>query len=160
MRQRLVILFLLVTLLSAGGCLMLPIPTAEDKVLAGTPVKPEQLAFLKAGTTTQQEVMQQLGQPNIIWEDARVYVYHWDMRKGILFWAVGGASQGAMGGGYGMTDIPKHYMLLLQFDDASRLMRFEKTLRPMMQPLSEFLVDWIKKPSQPPPTHTEPVLMK
>lgn len=135
---------------------MLPVPTAEDKVLAGSPVKPEQLAFLKTGTTTQQHVIQRLGQPNVIWEDAHIYVYHWDMRQGILFWAVGGMSGGAMAGSGGMTDIPKHYLLLLQFDDAGRLQRFERTSRSSTQSLADFLTNWAATPSARSPAQQAP----
>jgi hypothetical protein len=59
----------------------------ESKVLAGKPVTEEQLFFLKLQITTMQEVIEHLGNPNIIWENVRVFVYSWDMRQGILFWA-------------------------------------------------------------------------
>ena len=156
MRQGLITLLLLSALLSAGGCVVIPVPTAEDRVLAGTPVRPEQLAFLTPGTTTRDDVARHVGQPNVIWEDARVHVYLWDMRQGILFWAVGGMAGGTTTGNVGMTDIPKHYLLLLQFDDAGRLLRFERTSRPLNQPLADFLTEWAASSSTRSPDRRAP----
>lgn len=125
-------------LILISGCLMLPVPTAEDKILTGTPVVAQQLAFLELQRTSKAAVIEHLGNPNLIWEDARLFVYAWDMRQGILFWAVGGPYAGRAG----MTDLAKHYLLLIQFDADERVMRAEKTSRPPSQSLPEFLVDW------------------
>jgi len=127
------------------GCIMIPVPTTENKVLAGNPITEEQIAFLIPHATTQQEVVEQLGRPAVIWEDARLFVYNWKMRQGILFWAVGGASQGAMAGGGGMTDIPKHYLLLIKFDKDSRVQRFERTVCPISKTCLECLKAWERK---------------
>jgi len=94
-----------------AGCCLLPVPTGEDKMLSGKQVKDEQLSFLAPGVTTRQEVIERLGNPAVIWEDARVFVYRWEMRQGILFWAVGAYYSGALG----MTDLPKKYLFLIRF---------------------------------------------
>ena len=121
------------------GCIMVPVPTKQDRALAGKPVTEAQLSFLTPKITTMEEVVERLGNPNIIWEDARVFVYHWDMRQGILFWAVAGQT-----GGAGMEDIPKHYLLLIRFDEQSRVVRFTRTARPLLQPLADFLQQWLQ----------------
>jgi hypothetical protein len=54
------------------SCIMVPIPTKEDKVLVGKPVIDEQIAFLVPKITSKKEVLDRLGNPNIIWEDAGV----------------------------------------------------------------------------------------
>ncbi len=126
-----------------ASCVMLPIPTTESKVLAGKPVKEEQLSFLKPNITTKQDVIERLGSPNVIWEDVRVFAYNWDMRQGILFWAVGAYYSGGMG----TMDIPKHYALLIQFDEQDRVQRFERRVRPSSQSYIDFLKEWVKTPS-------------
>jgi hypothetical protein len=131
-----------------GGCIMIPVPTSENKVLAGNPITEEQMTFLIPHVTTQQEVVEQLGQPVVVWEDARLFVYNWKMRQGILFWAVGGASQGAMTGGGGMKDIPKHYLLLIKFDEKSRIQRFERAVCPISKTYLECLKAWERKSSE------------
>ena len=62
---------LLGMIVSLSGCIMLPLP-ASEKLLAGTPVTQEQLTFLTPQVTTKQEVIERLGSPNFIWEDARL----------------------------------------------------------------------------------------
>jgi len=129
--------FFLSVMLLMEGCIMAPVPTKEDRVLAGKPVTDAQLSFLTPKITTMGEVVERLGKPNIIWEDARVFVYHWDMRQGILFWAV-------MWTPGGMEDIPKHYLLLIRFDEQGRVLRFARTTRPLSQPLADFLQKWLQ----------------
>jgi hypothetical protein len=129
------------------SCVKVPIPTKENKVLTGIPVTKEQQSFLVPMLTTREEVIARLGNPNIIWEDARVFVYNWDMRQGILLWAIGGYGAGAAG----LSDIEKHYLLLIQFDEQGKVQRFDRTTRPLMQSHSIFLEEWLKKsPAYPP----------
>lgn len=121
-----------------AGCIAIPVPLSEKKVLQGTPVSAEQIAFLQAGATTRAEAFERLGAPQFEWEDARVSIYQWDMRQGVLLWAVGAYSTG----GVGVEDIPRHHLLLLEFDAAGRLVRHEKAVRPLLKSLPEFLLVW------------------
>lgn len=139
MRAWKIISLLFCAMISQNGCILLPIPTQESKVLAGTPVTEEQLAFLVLNMTTKSEVTARLGSPDVIWEEARLFAYNWDVRQGILVWAVGGGYSGAAG----VYDIPKHYMLLIQFDDQDRVQRFERAVRPSNKPYGDFLKEWI-----------------
>ena len=127
------------------SCILLPIPTEEDKILAGRPVTEAQLSFLVPKITTREEVVENLRTPDIIWEDARVFIYNWEMRQGILFWAAGAYYSG----GAGMKDITRHHLLLLQFDEQEKVQRFSRKTRPLAQSYADFLRDWLKgSPSQ------------
>jgi outer membrane protein assembly factor BamE (lipoprotein component of BamABCDE complex) len=130
---------LLSATLLLAGCIVLPIPTGEDKVLAGTPVAEAQLTFVEPGVTTQAEVVERLGQPALVWEDARVFVYRWDMRQGILLWAVGAHVTGAAG----KTDLPSHHQLLIRFDEAGRVQRFEHRKRPSGVSVAQSIRAWL-----------------
>jgi outer membrane protein assembly factor BamE (lipoprotein component of BamABCDE complex) len=147
MKSRTLIPLLLCTWLWLAGCVMVPIPTAEDKVLTGKQVTEEQLSFLTPRVTTKPEVLVRLGNPIVIWENARVFVYNWKMRQGILFWAYGAYYTG----GFGMTDIPKQYLLLIMFDEQDRVQRFERTVCPMNRSFSECLTEWVRTAAQTTP---------
>jgi outer membrane protein assembly factor BamE (lipoprotein component of BamABCDE complex) len=71
--------FILLVLISLqmifAGCIVLPIPTGEDKILDGMPVTEDQLKFLKVGVTSRDEVISHLGNPSLIWENAKLFVY-------------------------------------------------------------------------------------
>jgi outer membrane protein assembly factor BamE (lipoprotein component of BamABCDE complex) len=134
------VLLLACVALLAGGCVVLPIPTGEDKVLEGRPVTEFQQSFIKPGVTTREDVLKHLGQPFIIWEDARVFVYRWDMRQGIFVWLVTDGRQIA-GDAH---DVPKHYLLLIQFDGDNVVRRFERTTRPLSSSAPDFLMDWVR----------------
>lgn len=129
------------SLFELAGCIAIPVPT-EDAVLSGRPVTEEQLAFIKAGETTKKELVDRLGQPQIIWEPAQVYVYEWDVRAGVLIWAVGGGYSGAAG----VTDLLERNVFLIEFDDSDYVRRFEKSERPIFQSYGDFLREWAAGP--------------
>ena len=110
---------LLIALLFVEGCVMLPIPTGDDKVLAGRKISEEQLSPIRPGITTKKEVVERLGEPTVIWEDERIFAYNWQMRWGILFVVAGGH-----GAGYaGAVDIANKYVLLIRFAEPVNEMR-------------------------------------
>jgi hypothetical protein len=143
MRAR-VVIFLLASALLQSGCIMLPIPTPEKKVLQGKPVTPEQIAFLSPGDTTSAQVVARLGKPDIIWEEARVYAYNWVLRSVVLFWAVGAGGRGAAG----LEDLEGRHALLIQFDRHDRVLRYESVVRPPLKSYGDFLKEWVKKPGE------------
>lgn len=123
---------------------MVPLPTPENKVLSGKQVKEEQFSFLSPSITTKQEVFERLGNPTVIWEDARVFVYRWEMRQGILFWAVGAYYSAALG----MTDVPKKYLFLIRFDEQDRVQHFEKAVCSPYRSYAECLIEWVRDSSK------------
>lgn len=143
MRIRMLISWLLCAMISQTGCVMLPIPTREGKVLAGKPVTQEQLAFLVPNVTTKKEVIQHVGSPNVIWEEANVFAYDWVVRQGVLIWAVGGGA-GPASAAAGVSDIPKRYKLLIQFDGQDRVRRFETVVWPTHMSYGDFLKEWVR----------------
>ena len=150
---------LLCAMVLLNGC-FLPIPTGERKVLWGEqPVTQEQMAFLTPNVTTKKEVIDRLGSPTwevdrlgspgVNWEDARVFVYKWVMQWGFLFWAVGGYY---VGGG-GIDDIPKEYLLLIQFDEQDRVRRFEKVwFFYGCKSYGDFIKKWVGNSETSPPS--------
>ena len=70
-----------------------------------------------------------------------MFAYNWEMRQGILFWAIGGYAGGAMGA----EDIPKRYVLLIRFDEQDRVERFGRTVRPASMSYGEFIQKWLKR---------------
>lgn len=133
------------TVLILAGCIALPIPTTEGKVLAGRRVSEEQLTLLSPGITTQEQVIEQLGNPDVILEDVHVFAYHWEVRQGLFVWGFG-----SMGGGaVGAEDIPKRYVLLVEFDPLDRIARFESAVRPLTQSYADFLRNWLYQTTDP-----------
>ena len=125
-----------------AGC-MLPVPLSENKVLAGKSISEYRLSFLQSKSATRQDVEERIGKPDILWEDERVYVYDWDMRQGVLLYAMGGGYSGAAG----LQEIPRHHLLIIRFDEQDRVADFARTTRPMLQPYANFLREWLSKSS-------------
>lgn len=139
MKPTMFLFFLIYTCIMATGCLY--IPTGEGKVLAGEPVTDEQLAFLDEHGTDKDMVLNNLGEPDLIWEDACVFSYNWDVRQGVLIWAIAGGYTAA--GGY--NTIPKKYALLVQFDEHDHVLRHEKVTRSSFTEYGDFLNAWVNE---------------
>lgn len=109
-------------------------------MLEGKKVLEEQVSFLTPGVTTKQEVLERLGNPTVIWENACVFAYRWEMRQGILFWAVGAYYSGALG----MTDLPKKYLFLVSFDERDRVRQFGRKVCPSYRSYPDCLTEWVR----------------
>ncbi len=96
-----------VVALLLAGCLIIPTdytaPTSRHNVTADTAAK------LQPGVTTKEEVLLQLGEPDVASSDERQLGYRWTMVRAI--WFVGG-----YGGGAGGT-VTKSSLLQLSFDE-------------------------------------------
>jgi hypothetical protein len=42
----------------------------------------------------------------------------------------------------GLADVPTHYALLIQFDEADRVLRAERCVRPLLSGYGAFLTEW------------------
>ena len=114
-----------ICLLSAifSGCAILPFPTKEHGLTSGRgQILPEELASLEKGKTTREEVLLRYGEPSLVLNDQKILVYKWMVLAGGYVWVVViPPFGGAVGGG----DIPKEYVVTLEFDGEGRLVRFE-----------------------------------
>jgi hypothetical protein len=129
-------LVLLATLLFASGCLF--VPALKDTTLEGREVKPTDLAFLRPGQTTREEVTRRLGKPAVLWRDQRILVYRWVKLQGTLLWCLAGGYQAAGGA----IDVPLEYAFLIKFDGHDVLQTSEIMKKPPLKSYGKFLLDW------------------
>jgi outer membrane protein assembly factor BamE (lipoprotein component of BamABCDE complex) len=117
---------------------MVPIPTRE-KVLAGTPVNEEQISFITPGITTQQEVIERLGEPIIDFGPRRVFVYTWAIRYGVVFWALAGMERGVGG----MEPLITTYLLFIAFDPDCKVLETANRLFKPFETIGGQVRDWL-----------------
>jgi hypothetical protein len=99
-------------LVSANGCMI--IPTPESGLLAGRgKIEEADIAFLKVGVTTRENVLLRFGEPDAVLHDQRILAYYWAVSVGYIIVYNAGA------------EIPKNYLFILEFDDAGLLKRAE-----------------------------------
>jgi hypothetical protein len=147
MNIRSIVFSLLLSLPLLSSCIIIPLPSSGHKVLAGEAVTAEQLSFLSLNSTTQAEVLEHLGAPDIIWEDVRVFVYNWELSDGRLLWFLAGYTV-ADGG---IADLSSYQMLLIQFGEQQQVIRFEAAERPAYRSYGHFLEKWITEPQSSDP---------
>ena len=70
---------LLALALITTGCL---VPAVGHKVISGTEIRPEQLAFIEDGVTTRGEITERFGEPWAWYPDLHVCVYFWETASG------------------------------------------------------------------------------
>jgi len=119
--------------ISLAGC----VPIPRDHV-EGREIDPNAVTLIKAGITTRQEVIAQLGEPTAIWEQERVLVYSWDRVNWTVIWFIPAGYTGQAGA----INIYSKEMLLIQVDETDRVKRAESVVKPMSVSFGEFLRDW------------------
>lgn len=136
------ITMLLFTLVAVAlqGCVVLPIPTPEQGLIAGHGEITEVDAVgLEVGKTTREEVLLRFGEPSATLQDDRVFLYHWATARGVWFMIILYAPPPPGP----VAPIPKDYLLLLEFDDSGRLRRFERTSLGFFESGPEHVDKWI-----------------
>jgi outer membrane protein assembly factor BamE (lipoprotein component of BamABCDE complex) len=99
------------------GC-FIPTPEHYEDFQTRGAVDQDVVGFLKAGNSTREEILLAFGEPDYCWARDQKALYHWKMTW--AYWAIvspggGGVSGSAM----------RSYVLLLEFDTAGILKKFE-----------------------------------
>jgi outer membrane protein assembly factor BamE (lipoprotein component of BamABCDE complex) len=133
---------LLGIVVSLSGCVPFPMPPEEgDNVLTQA-----KIAFLSEPGTTKAIVEERLGRPYNAFLDfehkGKVYYYLYIWRSGGVFWIVDINNEGIIDA----DAISKHVMLLIEFDDASKVVRYGHYGRPSEKTVPEIIEDWLTDP--------------
>ena len=90
------------------------------------------------GVTTKTDVALLLGEPDLIWEPERIYVYEWSRRRAEVL-IIGEYAT------YGYT-LKSNEVLIVQFNERDRLARFDKMARPSnYEEYGIFLRNWARQ---------------
>jgi outer membrane protein assembly factor BamE (lipoprotein component of BamABCDE complex) len=116
------------------GCVIMPIPTQEhnfchtawadncDQFKTRAEITKETLQFMRAGSTSKEEVLLKLGAPDSIGQNEAVFEYEWLMVNGYTQWAIGfWPGVGAAGGLARFS----HHVLSVEFDERNVVTRYE-----------------------------------
>ncbi len=100
------------------GCYIVPIPTGKHtpkEFNTRGEIDAKALEFMRVGSTSKEEVLLKLGEPDAAWKDERYFLYRWVTVSGYLLWGFVGASSS---GNEGKEPLgKKRYDLLIEFDD-------------------------------------------
>jgi len=130
-------LIIFLSLFIISGCVGY-IPTSENKLIAGRQLPENNLKFIKIGITEKKKVVEQIGEPYLIWSLESLYIYSWTVRRGVFFIIDSGGSDS--------LDVGRQNLLLIQFDKNDRISRYEKTQKPRLTPLGDFMKEWVENP--------------
>jgi hypothetical protein len=138
MTAKIILLAFLSVFIFLYGCIAIPIPTSENKVMSGDKISDKQLVFIEKGITSKSEVIDQLGLPDIHLIDKNIFAYNWQTRQAIVVAIV-------YGGGIQAEDIPKNYVLLLRFDSEDIVKNYKITTRSWFESYGDHLIEWIQE---------------
>lgn len=122
------------------GCIAIPIPTSENKVMSGDKISDKQLVFIEKGITSKSEIIDQLGLPDIHLIDKNIFAYNWQTRQAIIVF---------IGYGIGGEEIPKNYLLLLRFDSEDIVKNYKITTRSWFESYGDHLMEWMQEDEKP-----------
>ena len=117
---------------SLGGC-VIPLPNPPQRV------SDEQLLTIKHGQTSRAEVVAVLGQPDVIWETERVFVYEEGPTIRLL-WIIPGNYSAA----FLLSELGED-IIIMRFDEADRIERLDRRTGPLN---GEFLRNWLAEKKQ------------
>lgn len=109
------IFFALLLFLFSSACIV--IPTPEHRIQGRVPCDSEKTTFMVRDTTSKEEVLLNLGEPDLVLNHERIFVYRWEMVA--AYFAVGGYGAGAAG------PIQRTNFLIIEFDDRDKVSRHE-----------------------------------
>jgi hypothetical protein len=129
-------LILLLVFFLLGCPVVLPLGGGD----VGRRITKNQLAFVRPGITSKSDVIAQLGEPDVIWENERVLAYNWDViRSKYLVGVLGPGSSPP----FGTVENRVHCVLLFRFDPEDRVERFQLTRRPSSDSYGAHLRKWV-----------------
>lgn len=105
----------LLLLLFSAACMV--IPTPEHRLGGRVPCDDEKTTFIVKETTSKEEVLLKLGEPDLVLNQETIFVYRWEMVA--AYFVVGGYGAGAMG------PIQRPHFLIIEFNGKNRVSRHE-----------------------------------
>jgi len=109
------IIFAFLLILLPAACMVVPTPEHRDH--GRVPCDDEKTTFMVRDTTSKEEVLLKLGEPDLVLNKERTFVYRWEMVAAYFF--VGGAGGGAAG------PIQRPHFFIIEFDDKNMVVRHE-----------------------------------
>ena len=111
------------------ACVTLPVPRLDPPEISD-----EQLVPIEIGKTTPAEVEAALGEPNIVWETERIWVYEEGPSGHILLVGYGNAR---------MMDLGED-VVIMRFDEEGRIERLDRRTGPLSRhDYGDFLRAWL-----------------
>lgn len=103
------------------GCLAIPIPQGSRNIVTyGKKIEETQLSFVVPGQTTKVEVIEKMGQPNLMLDDLGVMAYGWKMLAAYVPYVIP-----LPAGNFGVEKLDHQCLLLMSYDDRGVINRYE-----------------------------------
>jgi len=118
----------------------------QTKPLSGRRITDKQISPIQIEVTTKDEIVSQLGAPDVFWVEEQIFAYNWEKHQAVIAWLVSHGHQGALG----VAEIGKGCVLLIQFDQNNYVKRFEVTKRAMFESYGDHLREWMEESKKPP----------
>ena len=132
--------------LALSACLIVPTPWAEHRFSEDT------LTLFTPGISTADDVVEMLGQPDVIWETGHIYVYTWKHLQAEMPFIIPGPPA-APGIAAGVVPFTTDEALLILFDNAGCVRRIARATKSPLESYGDFLRGWLKQSGEP---RTEP----
>ena len=75
--------------ISLTSCLVIPTPWTKGRYELRE-------IELVPGESTRDDVVRELGEPDVIWETERVFVYEWQRLRGVMLWGIASGRSSGM----------------------------------------------------------------
>ena len=126
-----------------SGCVYVPTPAIDTGSGKNGAVSHTTINSLKLGETTRGDLLLLIGMPDERYGQDRYFIYEWEAQEGLFYIGLGG-------GGSGFDHIAVHY-LCVEFDETSRIKRYEHIKSGLSKTALEAhdeMMNWRQTPSK------------
>lgn len=127
------------TSLILAGCLIIPIPSFENKVVSGENVADSQVRAMIYPGDNARDIKARLGIPAVDFGPGKIFVYQWGIKKGSIAWLLGGPGA-ATGGIEPWTEVN---LFFIAFDTEGKVLKSGTAEFHAFDTIGEQVRDWL-----------------
>jgi outer membrane protein assembly factor BamE (lipoprotein component of BamABCDE complex) len=122
-------------LLLLQACIIVPVPAHREN--GRIFIQPEMIAFVKPDSTTREQVLLQLGDPDGVLMEQKIFYYKWFASKGYMMHQ----------GGAGSMRFEQFFLIGFNDDDTvHKLEIFKRNIDKSKKPIEQFATEWYNIP--------------
>lgn len=122
-----------------SGCIAIPIPASEETVVFGSAVAEDEVRSKVSIGENELDVKARLGEPIVNFGPRKVFVYQWSIRKGSVFWAIGGPGAATAG----VEPVVMSHLLFIAFDPDGKVLKTGTAKYKPFDSMAEQVSKWL-----------------
>lgn len=122
-----------------SGCIAIPILAGEETVVFDSAIAEDEVRSKVSIGENELDVKARLGEPILNFGPRKIFVYQWGIRKGSVFWAIGGPGAAIAG----VEPVVMSHLLFIAFDPDGNVLKTGTTTYKPFDSMAEQVREWL-----------------